>query len=245
MLACRYEMKYLISDVQTEAIRQYISPYISLDRYSRLQPEGYYPIVSLYLDSPNLQLCRESLSGKKNRFKLRIRCYSEDKQYPAFFEIKRRINSIIMKSRARVRHQDIKTLLRGHTLPKQDFRTNMDILNQFQLYICSIHAGPIVLIRYLRKAYEGGAYNRVRITFDRKLCYKVTHTPEVTLNGAGWQHNLLTMKGTILEIKYTGRYPAWLNGLASSFGLQQRSISKYATSIEQACALGFCAPMSG
>jgi hypothetical protein len=53
------------------------------------------------------------------------------------------------------------------------------------------------------------------------------------------------MKGTILEIKFTGRYPAWLSGLSKCFGLQQRSLSKYATSIQQACAMGFCAPITG
>ena len=72
-----------------------------------------YPIVSLYIDSPELQLCRESLTGQKNRFKLRVRSYTDEPEYPQFFEIKRRINQVIMKSRARVTDADVPNLLGG------------------------------------------------------------------------------------------------------------------------------------
>ncbi len=242
-LGCRYELKYLISEAQAVAISEFIRPHMPLDRYSKLQPQGYYPIVSLYIDSEDLTLCQESLSGKKNRYKLRIRSYSDDIQYPTFFEIKRRISGVIMKSRAPARHQDVDPLLRGLSLPQQDFRTNREALNQFQMYASSVMAGPMVLIRYMRKAYESESENRVRITFDRELCYKITKEPRVTLNGAGWQQNALTLQGVILEIKFTARYPIWLNRLVTTFDLKSRSISKFATSIQQSCDLGFCGPM--
>jgi hypothetical protein len=58
-------------------------------------------------------------------------------------------------------------------------------------------------------------------------------------NGQGWQHNLA---GVVLEIKFTGRYPAWLGRMAQYFDLQQQSMSKYATSMKKAVLLGFCAP---
>jgi hypothetical protein len=50
------------------------------------------------------------------------------------------------------------------------------------------------------------------------------------------------MAGVILEIKFTDRYPAWLGRLAKMFGLRARSISKYASSLQNASALQFCAP---
>jgi hypothetical protein len=244
-LGCRYELKYLITEAQTEAITQYLKPHLDLDRYSKLQPDGYYPIVSLYLDSLGLDLCRETLEGKKNRFKLRIRSYSDDMQYPAFFEIKRRIDRVILKGRARVRHQDIVPLLRGQQLPQQDFHTNREVLNQFQLYAQSLQAGPLALVRYMRKAYEGDAHNRVRVTFDRDLGYKITNQPRIALGGPGWQTNHLALKGVILEIKFTGTYPIWLSDMVACFGLEARGISKYASSVTQSCTLGFCAPQRG
>lgn len=243
MLACRYEMKYLIPEGEAAAITCYVRPFLQPDRYSKLQRGGMYPIVSLYLDSPDLQLCRESLTGLKNRFKLRIRSYTDEPDYPRFFEIKRRINRVILKSRARVMDRDVPTLLMGRSLPPQGFTTDMEALNQFQLYTMAVHAGPMILIRYMRQAFESTSENRVRVTFDRELCYKVSSEPYVRFGGSGWQPNHLTRGNTILEIKFTGCYPTWLTRLVRYFNLEARSISKFATSVEQASQLGFCGPV--
>ncbi|OHB65100.1 MAG: hypothetical protein A2Y77_00420 [Planctomycetes bacterium RBG_13_62_9] len=242
MLACRFELKYLITEIEAVVMERYIRPFLPPDKYSKLQRGGQYPIVSLYLDSPDLQLCRESLTGQKNRFKLRIRSYTDDPEYPRFFEIKRRINRVIMKSRARVTDRDVPILLGGRSLPPQGYTTDEAALHQFQLYVANICAGPMILIRYMREAFESTSENRVRVTFDRALCYKVTDEPQVRLGGPGWQRNALTEGNVILEIKFTGTYPAWLIRLVRDFGLDARSISKFATSMEQSSALGFCGP---
>ncbi len=241
-LRCRHELKYHISESTAEAIVQFIKPYLPLDKYCKLHPSRDYPIVSLYLDSSDLQLCKESIGGQKNRYKLRIRSYTDEPDYPRFFEIKRRINTIIMKSRARVMNCDVPILLGGHPLPPQNYTADTDSINQFQLYMNNIRAGPAVLIRYTRQAYEGGSENKVRVTFDRELSYCVTREPEVRLGGNGWQRNPFTTGGVILEIKFTDRYPIWLSELVKCFNLRQRSISKYASSIKDSCLLKFCAP---
>ena len=242
MLACRYELKYLISEGKATAITRYIQPFLEHDRYSKLQRGGMYPIVSLYIDSPGMQLCQETLTGLKNRYKLRIRSYTDEPEYPRFFEIKRRINRVILKSRARVTDKDVPLLLAGRSLPPQGYSTDEAALNQFQLYVASINAGPKVLIRYTREAFENTSENRVRVTFDRDLCYKITDKPEVRLGGSGWHRNSLTNGCSILEIKFTGTYPRWLSRMAALFNIQARSVSKFATSIEQACTFGFCTP---
>ena len=239
-LACRYEMKYVISEAHAAAIMHFVELYIKPDPYSRLQPDGYYPIVSLYLDSPDLQLCRESLEGHKNRFKLRIRSYSDDPQTPCFLEIKRRMNTIIMKSRARMKREDAAKAVSGGIVSPRGYGTDEEALRQFQLYMHSINASPVVRIRYMRKAYEGDADNRVRVTFDRELAYNVGAVNGVVFNGDGWQPH--KVGGIILEVKFTGRYPIWLSQMAACFGLRTQSMSKYATSIRNSCLQGFCAP---
>ncbi len=239
-LRCRHEIKYVITEAQAAAITRFIKPYLHYDHYCKLQPSHTYSIVSLYLDSANLRLCRESLEGHKNRFKLRIRSYSDNHDYPCFLEIKRRINRIIMKSRSRIRHSDIVDLLAGKNVPIQN-KADEEIFRQFQLYMHSINAGPVVRIRYMRQAYENDSENRVRVTFDRDLCYNIKNSSELSLNGRNWRrHNL---KGVVLEIKFTGRYPVWLSQMAKCLNLEQQSMSKYATSIKRACTLGFCAPL--
>ncbi len=241
-LRCRHELKYHISESKAEAIAQFIKPYLQRDRYCKLHRSGDYPIVSLYLDSDDLQLCKESLGGHKNRFKLRIRSYTDEPDYPRYLEIKRRINTIIMKSRARVMHSDVPTLLAGLPLPPQNYTADTETISQFQFYMNNIRARPAVLVRYTRQAYEGGMENRVRVTFDRELAYQVTSLPEVRLVGGAWQRNSFTLGGVILEVKFTAHYPAWLSRMVKYFNLRQQSISKYASSIKESCLLKFCAP---
>jgi hypothetical protein len=240
LLGCRYEMKYNISESKAEAIARFIEPYLHLDHYCKLQPSGAYPIVTLYLDSNDLRLCRQTLEGNKNRFKLRIRSYTDELNYPRFFEIKRRMNAIIIKSRARVMYPDITTLLSGLSLPPQDYDTDEQMLKQFQLYMKTINAGPVMQVRYVRRAYEGDSENRVRVTFDRQLAYNVGSEPDVSFTGRGWQRH--SLNGVILEIKFTAHYPVWLSRMVKCFDLRQWSISKYVTSVKQSCLMRYCAP---
>ena len=239
-LGCRYEIKYIVSEAKAQALTRFVELYLPLDFYSKLRRSGDYPITTLYLDSHNLQLCRESLEGHKNRFKLRVRSYTDDPNHPCFFEIKRRMNTVIIKDRSRVKHRNIADLLSGSSLPPRDYSTNQEVLKQFQLYINTINAGPVIKIRYMRRAYEGISDNRVRITFDRQLAFKATNTADVLLDSNGWRQ--YSLEGVILEIKFTDYYPAWVGQMVKYFDLRQRSVSKYAYSIQKSCSLGFCAP---
>lgn len=239
-LVNRHELKYFISESQATIIKSMIKPYLRLDRYCEIRPEGAYPLSSLYLDSHDLRLCRESLEGHKNRFKLRIRRYSDDPSSPSFFEIKRRVNRVIIKNRAKVDHNNIEELLMYPALLYENGNGDGDILRQFQLYKSCICARPVVQIRYMREAYEGLSDRSIRITFDRGLAYKIGDKAQVSLNGDGW-HNCPT-GGVILEIKFTEFYPPWLSYITKCLELNHQSISKYVRSIKHACSLKFCAP---
>jgi len=138
--------------------------------------------------------------------------------------------------------RDVPILLAGLSLPPQNYTADIDTINQFQLYMKSIGAKPMVLIRYMRQAFEGNSENRVRVTFDRELAYCITNRPEVRLGGRGWQRNPFTLGGVILEIKFTDRYPAWLSQMAKCFNLQARSISKFGSSITDSRLLEFYVP---
>ncbi len=232
----RYEIKYLIDESKATAIAQFIRPYVRLDRYCKLQPKGSYPVASLYLDSKGLQLCRESMEGRKNRFKLRIRSYTDQSNYPCFFEIKRRANAIIIKDRVRVMPHNVETLLSGLSLPAQNVNGDGEMLKQFRLYIASIGARPVVRTRYQRQAFESIVDNTVRITFDRNVSCNVTSNLDVGLDGQGWHR--LPLNSVVLEIKFTGHYPAWLGQMVKYFNLRQQSVSKYVHSIKRASLLG-------
>lgn len=240
MMACRYELKYRIQETTARAIAAYIKPILPQDRYAQLRPNGEYPITSLYLDSDHLTLAKETLEGKKNRFKLRVRGYSDKPDTPIFFEIKRRIERVILKSRARGLHHHVPLVLSGQDLPPQKFQTDMKSLRQFQLYVKYLNARPMVLVRYMRQAFEGDGECRVRVTFDRQLSYCVTEEPRVRLGGTGWMP--VPLNFTILEIKFTARYPAWLSEMVRIFDLKISAMSKYCSSVQQSMLTGFDGP---
>ncbi len=241
LLRCRYEMKYFVSEAKARAIGSYVQSLMSLDQYSKRQGGGY-PIATLYLDSPNLQLCRESLDGHKNRFKLRVRTYTDNLDDPCFLEIKRRMNGMCMKDRIRIDRFKLEdTLLFPRRFASsENYGADHQLLNQFMLYVNSINAAPVIKIRYMRQAYEDDSHNRVRITFDRRLMFKVVNTADISLNGNGWQ--FLSETGVVVEVKFTDNYPAWIVQMIRIFNLQRQSFSKYARSVERSCLMGFCSP---
>jgi hypothetical protein len=238
MTRARYELKYLIPEAQAVAIAEQIRPFMRPDRHSAT---GEYPLVSLYLDSDGLQLCRESREGLKNRYKLRIRSYSDDPAVPCFFEIKRRIDQVIVKSRARVPREAVGPLLENRVRPAALGVGDSQNLEQFLFYQEQLRAAPVLRVRYLRQAFESRAEDDVRITFDRRLSLQVTRGPVLGLNGPGWQRP--PEHAVVLEIKFTDVYPVWINRLVRQFGLRQQSMSKYVRLVAHACGLRFCAPV--
>jgi hypothetical protein len=237
---CRYELKYRTNESVAQAITQFVKPHLHLDHYCKSQPNRSYPIVSLYLDSRDLALCWQSLEGQKNRFKLRIRSYTDDPAYPRFLEIKRRMNSIILKSRARIRHADVAGLICGAPISQDGSSADEQTQQQFRLYQDMIGARPVTLVRYMRQAYEGDTENRVRVTFDRELAFKASSRPEVTLDGGQWRY--YPGNSVILEIKFTGAFPVWLSQMVRCYNLQQQSFSKYVSSLRQSGWSGLGGP---
>src|SRR6476619_7287869 len=108
----RFELKYLVREETALAIRRYLSCYLKPDEFAADLPEYSYPVHSLYLDSADLATYQAVQCGDKNRFKLRIRYYSETDQ-AVYFEIKRRTNEVISKMRAKVRREAVQPLLSG------------------------------------------------------------------------------------------------------------------------------------
>jgi SPX domain protein involved in polyphosphate accumulation len=233
-------LKYRISESKAHAVEEFVRPYLHLDHYCKSQASGSYPIATLYLDSDDFKLCRQTLEGQKNRFKLRVRSYTDDVSYPRFFEIKRRMNSIIIKSRARVMDENMVGILRGQPIVSTGYDGDEATLKQFQFYSRSVNARHVLRVRYVRRAYECDTKNRIRVTFDRELAYNIGNDPVVLLGGSGWRRHGLDK--VILEIKFTSRYPAWLSRMVTYFDLGLQSVSKYVSSVKDSCSTGYCAP---
>ena len=134
----RREIKYIIREEEALAIRSYLSSYLEPDEFAAGKPDNSYSVHTLYLDSNHLATYRAANDGDRNRFKLRIRYYDDNPASPVFFEIKRRINEGIVKQRARVRREAVRSLLTGESpLPEHLYAWHpqhwSDLLDFWQL----------------------------------------------------------------------------------------------------------------
>ena len=225
----RFELKYIIKEDVTGAVRDFVSSYLEIDEYGATLPNFSYPVHSLYLDSDELHLYQTTINGDKNRFKLRLRFYDNRSEAPIFFEIKRRMNNIISKQRGGVRRDAVDWLLAGH-LPEPAHLVSRDPRQQVALQnFCKlaqdIRAGPRAHIAYLREAWISHRDNSVRVTLDRA----VRCEPEPLGHLSTRMNNPLLVFGkeVVLELKFTDRFPDWFKQLVQVFGLVQCGAAKY------------------
>ena len=228
----RFELKYLVREETALAIRRFVSCYLKPDEFAADLPNYSYPVHSLYLDSPDLATYQAVQCGEKNRFKLRIRYYS-DSDKTVYFEIKRRTNEVISKMRAKVRRDAVQAILSGQPpqlshLASPDGR-QLVALQEFCRLMHKLRATPKSHVAYYREAWMSPVNNNVRITFDRS----VRCEPEF---GAA----LTTSLGeaiapfddqVVLELKFVDRMPSWFSEMVRVFGLVRGGAPKYAKGV--------------
>lgn len=236
----RFEFKYVIDENCARAARDFALAYLEPDEHALNKPNHEYGICSLYLDSPDMALCRATLHGDRNRFKLRIRFYEDRVDAPAYVEIKRRMNNVISKQRAAVRRAAVPRLLGGRLPGPSDLCAaadgNFGSLERFWGLASTIGAEGRIFVSYMREAYVTRNDNSVRVTFDRRLSAG-RYPGELKLSEtADWVRP--SVGGVILEIKFTDRFPVWLREMVRVFDLERRSMAKYVVCARQLARLG-------
>ncbi|MGB0686064.1 MAG: VTC domain-containing protein, partial [Planctomycetota bacterium] len=119
-LRSRFECKYLVTEEMATEIRRHVAPFVHPDYFTERSPGNRYPVHSLYLDTPRLELYETTCQGMKNRFKLRIRGYDGKPDSPLFAEVKRKADRVILKRRALISRDDAMALLRGGRVACRD-----------------------------------------------------------------------------------------------------------------------------
>lgn len=228
----RFELKYLLREETAQAIRRFVSCYLKPDEFAASLPNYSYPVHSLYLDSPELTTYQAVQCGEKNRFKLRIRYYS-DSDSTVYFEIKRRTNDVISKMRAKVRRDAVQALLSGQPpqlrhLASPDGR-QMVALQEFCRLMHTLRATPRSHVAYQREAWMSPVNNSVRVTFDRGVqCEPEFGTGLTTALGeavAPFDDQV------VLELKFVDRMPTWFSEMVRVFGLVRGGAPKYAQGV--------------
>lgn len=236
MVIERYEMKYRVAQSAVAPIRDAVQVYCDADPAN---DGGRYLIASLYLDSLQRRLYRETMSRQPRRYKLRVRRYAASSYY---LEIKRRIKEVVHKSRIGVPA----SAWPGALLDPQ-VGAQLDLspagrrdLDDFVGRCLRIGAQPATMVRYEREAWVGRNEDYARVTFDHRL---VAAEPDgwavpVLDNEARWhpvdepRRYGLNQSGVVLELKCTAAVPRWMTDLVHRFGLKRCGFSKYATCLE-------------
>jgi len=209
-----------------------IHPYMEPDSHAAGRPNLSYPIASLYFDSPTLRLHRETQEGQRSRFKLRIRCYTDDEETPVFFEIKRRHNMVVRKSRAAVCRDDMTRFLWGQALDLEGRGSHeLQCLTEFEGRTEQIGALPVVSVSYDREAYMGVFDGKARITFDRNIRCRPATINELAMEADDWVP--IEGRKVVLEMKFDGRLPHWMADVIHKCELDRTSYSKYSKSISR------------
>jgi hypothetical protein len=231
-LSSRFECKYIVDPHLVPAMRHHIEPFMRPDGYAARRPGYRYPICSLYLDSLDLALYQQTVAGERDRFKLRIRTYSDDESQPAFFEAKLRKNSIVRKRRSRLERATARKLLGQGAVrwPKLTPPTSSDALDFFVDHATLTEARPVIRVRYNREAYESRGGDPVRVTIDTDLMHAATLEPEIRHAPGRWVST--PVNGAILELKFSDNFPGWMNELVQLFGLKQQPVPKYVMSLD-------------
>jgi hypothetical protein len=228
----RYELKYLISESQVEAVRRAIKPFCVMDPNCERTPNGEYGIGSLYLDTPNRDLFRISRERRSRRWKARIRLY--DGADRVFLEIKNKDHDMIKKQRARIAFDG--WVERIHREPGPDASSAEQLFCQrLQTY----GLVPTLMVHYMREAWLSTVDSYARVTFDRQVVaqpwshwsFDVDEVNWLALDGA---HSMLMRpRGVVLELKCLTAVPRWLSNLVQGVGLVRARYSKYCKGIER------------
>ena len=211
----RYEKKYPVSAKQKEALLSAISSYIVPDSH------GHSTISSLYLDTPDYLLIRNSIEAKAYKEKLRIRAYGvPGKEDKVFFEIKKKFQGVVYKRRVSMPLQEAELYLQTGVKP-----TDSQIMREID-YAMDFYGRPkpAMLISYEREAFYGKDCPELRLTFDTNVRYKERVSSLRQRNDGDC---ILSPGQFILEVKTEGAMPLWLSHILNQFEIYPASFSKY------------------
>ncbi len=214
----RYEIKYILTLAQREAVLLAMKPYMELDKY------GKTTIRNIYFDTDNFRLIRRSIEKPVYKEKLRLRSYSEaTPESKIFVELKKKYKSVVYKRRLVLPERDaMDAFTDGTPLPVSSQIS--DEIEYFREYYGDLM--PKVFLSYDREAYYSHDGSELRVTFDDNILYR-TDGLSLCLPPSG--ASILREGLVLMEIKTSGAIPLWLTHTLTENRIFKTSFSKYGT----------------
>ena len=212
----RYELKYLISDEQKEAILTAMNPYMIADKYGRST------IRNIYFDTDNYRLIRRSIEKPIYKEKLRIRSYSRSlPESTVFVELKKKYKNVVYKRRISMTEKDAMSWVCGARECTEATQIS-DEIEYFMRYYGDLR--PSVFLSYDREAFFSQDDVDFRVTFDNNILARI-HDLSLTADVYGTP--MLDAGNTLMEIKCSGGIPMWMVAVLSEERIFKTSFSKY------------------
>lgn len=199
---------------QYESFLKKINDYVEEDKYFK------YKICSIYFDTNNYDLIRNSLEKPIYKEKVRIRSYGKvENEDKIFFEIKKKYKGITNKRRITLTYENLKNYLNKNKIPDN---SNIQIFNELDYLMNYYELKPKVFISYDRISFISKENKNLRITFDNNLNYRLNE-----LNLDDEKGKTFNNDKYILEIKTLDSFPIWLVKALSELEIYPTSFSKY------------------
>ena len=217
----RYELKYLLTPQQKEAVLRAMQPYMRPDTYGRTT------IRNLYFDTDSYRLIRRSIEKPAYKEKLRIRSYAKaDSSSTVFVELKKKYKHVVYKRRLSLTEADAMNWVCGRTPCPKNTQISREI-DYFMRYYEGLH--PTVFLAYEREAFYARDDTDFRVTFDEEVrCRR----DDLSLCSETHGTALLPAGQVLMEIKCAGGIPLWMVQVLSRERLYKTSFSKYGTAYQ-------------
>ena len=211
----RIEKKYILSETQYEELFHLIGSHLRPDEYGRST------VMSLYLDTPDHQIIRNSIEATNYKEKLRLRSYgTAASDSKVFLELKKKFKGVVYKRRTEMSLSQAEAYLWQGTKPFES-QIMSEIDWAMQLYR---RPKPAMMIICEREAWFDEEHPDLRLTFDRNIRYR---EDDLVFRRAAKGTNLLPKSTVLLEIKTAGAMPLWLAEALDAAGILPGSFSKY------------------
>ncbi len=216
----RIEKKYRIRKNEKDALIALCGNLLIPDSH------GKSTVCSIYLDTPEHLLIRNSIDAKVYKEKLRIRSYgSPEPSDKVFFEIKKKFKGVVYKRRISTTLQNAYDYIESGIKPEHSqIMSEIDYSMRFYR-----NPSPSMLVAYEREAYFVTELPNLRITFDSNVRYREN---DLRLENGSEGIPILEPDEYILEIKTDGAMPIWLSHYLDELSILPSSFSKYGTSYQ-------------
>ncbi len=213
----RYELKYVISDLQIVQLQERLRNLMPLDRH--VGAKGYYTIRSLYFDDYYNRAFYEKEDGTDPREKFRLRYYDGNTDL-IHLEIKRKVRGKIQKESSRVTKAEADAMITGDWA--EVAQNSAPVVQNFFLKGATGLMQPKVIVEYDRVPYVYPDGN-VRVTIDRNIR---------AFTSSFWREDsvvrpIMPAGQHLLEVKFDEFLPDFIYRTLQLENLTQTAFSKY------------------